>query len=70
MVGAAEYKDVNIYGGASSGETDGEEGTGAAIRLIPQGSQAADFSLKITKDKLIVKGIEPESQKGIYARFG
>ena len=66
----SEYKDVNIYGGASSGETDGEEGTGAAIRLIPQGSQAADFSLKITKDKLIVKGIEPGSQKGIYARFG
>lgn len=66
----SEYKDVNIYGGASSGEADGEEGTGAAIRLIPQGSQAADFSLKITKDKLIIKGIEPGSQKGIYARFG
>lgn len=66
----SEYKDVNIYGGASSGESDGEEGSGAAIRLIPQGSEAADFSLKITKDKLIVKNIEPESQKGIYARFG
>lgn len=66
----SQYKDVNIYGGASSGESDGEEGTGAAIRLIPQGGEAADFSLKITKDKLIVKGIEPESQKGIYARFG
>ena len=65
----SQYKDVNIYGGASSGEVDGEEGTGAAIRLIPQGGGAADFSLKITKDKLIVKGIEPESQKGIYARF-
>ena len=65
----SQYKDVNIYGGASSGEVDGEEGAGAAIRLIPQGGGAADFSLKITKDKLIVKGIEPESQKGIYARF-
>ena len=66
----SQYKDVNIYGGANSGEVDGEEGTGAAIRLIPQGDGAADFSLKITKDKLIVKGIEPRSQKGIYARFG
>lgn len=67
----SQYRNVNIYGGQDGGsETDGQEGTGAAIRLIPNGASAADFSLKITKDRLIVKDIQPSQQYGIYARFG
>ena len=64
-----DYGDVNIYGGSGKGESDGQEGSGSAIRLIPNGTNASQFSLKITGDRLIVKGIDANQQYGIYARF-
>lgn len=64
------YGDVNIYAGKeSTSENDGDS-VEKAIRLIPNGTSAADFRLKITDTTLKIKGIKSENQYGIYARFG
>lgn len=63
---SGEYKSVNIYAGTVG--SDDENGD-AAIRLIPQGNSASDFSLKITKSGLWIHDIDAANQHGIYARF-